>query len=209
MKTPLAPKTRKGQATKQKMIKVAAHLMHKNGVNATTVNDVLEHSRTGKSQFSHYFGSKDSLIAEVIDFHVQTMVARPIEIINGMEGLEDLCKLVEFYLERQEEFLESFNGGCPIGQISLELQGSHTVLRHRIENAFKSVKDALAAKLLQLQAEGKLNAEIPTDEVSQFFLASMEGGCLLSKTSQSTAPLRVVMQHFCTYLRSFLVVPAS
>ena len=51
----------RGQKTKQKMIHAAMDLFHAQGVRATSPQEVMANSDTGKSQFYHYFGSKEGL----------------------------------------------------------------------------------------------------------------------------------------------------
>ena len=103
----MTPKTRKGQATKTKMIQIAAELMQKNGVTATTVNDVLASSSTGKSQFSHYFGSKEELFRAVLqEAYLDIRAAEQQLQLADLEPREALQKLVrftwEYYLENPE-----------------------------------------------------------------------------------------------------------
>jgi TetR/AcrR family transcriptional repressor of nem operon len=100
------PKTRKGQATKTKMIEAAAELIHQNGIHSTTVNDVLAKSKTGKSQFSHYFGSKETLIHDVIDYHYEKRVLPQIEALQQVQSLEDFQPVIDYYNQRQGEFID-------------------------------------------------------------------------------------------------------
>ena len=48
-------------STKNKIVAVALDLFHENGINATSVDDILEASGTGKSQLYYYFKSKASI----------------------------------------------------------------------------------------------------------------------------------------------------
>jgi len=47
--------------TKTRMILSAFDLFHQQGVSATSVDEILEKSDTGKSQFYHYFSNKAGL----------------------------------------------------------------------------------------------------------------------------------------------------
>ena len=48
------------------MVNAAVDLFHKNGINATSVDQVLAESGTGKGQFAHYFKNKDGLVRAAI-----------------------------------------------------------------------------------------------------------------------------------------------
>jgi len=63
----------RGAETRQRIIQVAADLFHKQGVRATSPDEVIEASRTGKGQFYHYFKSKEGLIHEVLQTHLEAI----------------------------------------------------------------------------------------------------------------------------------------
>jgi AcrR family transcriptional regulator len=68
------PSTRRGRDTKRRIIAVASELMYERGVDATSVEDVLTASGTGKSQFYHYLASKEELVAEVINYQLEQIL---------------------------------------------------------------------------------------------------------------------------------------
>jgi TetR/AcrR family transcriptional regulator, transcriptional repressor for nem operon len=51
----------------------AADLFHKQGVGATSPDEILEASRAGKGQFYHYFGSKEGLVHEVLQSYIEAV----------------------------------------------------------------------------------------------------------------------------------------
>src|SRR6516165_8368641 len=52
----------KGTATRLRIMRIAADLFHKQGVGATSPDEILGAARAGKGQFYHYFGSKEGLV---------------------------------------------------------------------------------------------------------------------------------------------------
>ena len=61
--------SQKGNSTRARIIESARELFHKQGVRATSVDQILEASKTGKSQFYHYFKSKEDIVHEVLKFY--------------------------------------------------------------------------------------------------------------------------------------------
>lgn len=53
---------RKRQSTKSRIIKAAWNLFYKNGYDETTVEDIINASKTSKGTFYHYFKSKEGLL---------------------------------------------------------------------------------------------------------------------------------------------------
>jgi hypothetical protein len=59
-------RTARGAATCERIVATTADLMHRQGVAATTLDQVVDTSGISKSQLYHYFPDKDALVAEVI-----------------------------------------------------------------------------------------------------------------------------------------------
>jgi AcrR family transcriptional regulator len=60
----------RGAETRLRIIRAAADLFHKQGARATSPDEIIEASRTGKGQFYHYFKSKEGLIHEVLQSYL-------------------------------------------------------------------------------------------------------------------------------------------
>src|ERR1700677_1418305 len=58
----------KRKDTKLRMIHAALELFHRFGVNGTSVDEVLKKSKTGKSQFTHYFKTKEGMVCATIQY---------------------------------------------------------------------------------------------------------------------------------------------
>jgi len=56
----------KGADTRLRILKTAADLFHQQGVRATSPDQIIEKSGTGKGQFYHYFKNKEGLVHEVL-----------------------------------------------------------------------------------------------------------------------------------------------
>jgi AcrR family transcriptional regulator len=68
------PSTRRGRDTRRRIIVVAAELMYERGLSATSIEGVLAASATGKSQFYHYFSSREELLGEVLDHQLDLIL---------------------------------------------------------------------------------------------------------------------------------------
>ena len=65
----------KGAQTKLQIIRAAADLFHQQGVRATSPDEVIQASGTGKGQFYHYFKNKEGLVHEVLQAHLEEIKA--------------------------------------------------------------------------------------------------------------------------------------
>jgi AcrR family transcriptional regulator len=110
------PKTARGRERKSTIIKAAAALMYERGVRATGLEDVLVDSGSGKSQFYHYFSSKDDLVAAVLEYQLLTVLGELGEF--RLDTWSGIRTWFDTLLEGQEQ--RGFRG-CPVGSLAVEL----------------------------------------------------------------------------------------
>ena len=96
-------------------------MFHLRGVNGTSVDDVLEASGTGKSQFYHYFKSKDDLLKNVVRLHVTTWLDDS-PLVQELDSIEKIGA----WFDATVRLLRNVKcqGGCPIGTMAAELSDS-------------------------------------------------------------------------------------
>src|SRR5205809_6331712 len=91
MEDDVSRRTAKGDETRKQILTAAADLFHKQGVAATSPDQIIEASRTGKGQFYHYFKNKEGLIHEVLQTYldeIKTAASRGNYEINSWRDFE-------------------------------------------------------------------------------------------------------------------------
>jgi len=168
------PATSKGQRAKSLITETAARLMHEKGIDATSMDDVLAASRTGKSQMYHYFSSKEDLVAAVLEFQFsRIMAAQP---VLHDESCADLGRW------RQEVLKANEAGGfsdCPPGAFAGQLDGSAS-LQALYAGLFARWQAALAALVERARSAGPLPLSTSPDDTALVLLGALEGGSMLS-----------------------------
>lgn len=71
-------------SAQERILTAAWDLIHEHGFDGTSVDDILKRSNTGKSQFYHYFGSKEGLV------HAMLGEARKLIKEGNIEGLSPI-----------------------------------------------------------------------------------------------------------------------
>ena len=170
MKTPA---TSKGQRAKSLITETAARLMHEKGIDATSMDDVLVASRTGKSQTYHYFSSKEDLVAAVLEFQFsRIMAAQPvlharILALTWGGGGKRYWKRT-----RRAAFLAVRSAPSPVSAY-LSLQALYAGL-------FARWQAALAALVGRARSAGPLPLSTSPDDTALVLLGALEGGSMLS-----------------------------
>lgn len=189
------------------MVRAAAELMHVRGVHATSVDDVLAASGTGKSQFYRYFKSKDELVQVVLEHQMQKWLKRagPFLVrLDSWQGFEEWFEeIVKFQSDR------GFVGGCPVGSLAGEMADADPELRVKLVEAFRARRRHIANGLAAMRDRGELASSADPEGLSEFVLATIQGALLLASTEKDARALRRTLEQTLAHLRSFATPPGA
>ena len=76
---------RKGEESKQRLIRCAAELFWKNGYAATGVSEILTAAKLPKGSFYFYFKSKEDLGVAVISYYQSVLLEKMRELAAGRD----------------------------------------------------------------------------------------------------------------------------
>ena len=185
---------------RQSILEAAMTLFHEQGVTATGVDQILRASKTGKSQFYHYFRSKDGLVHEVMQQVIsdcRSNVRSPESQIKSWRGLENWFRsLIQW--QQSHECARS----CPIGTIGAELRDDQDDLRADAIEFYDYVRTTIASFVRTLKNEGKVSRSCNPTSVADFCVCVTQGGMLVAKIHRDTTPFEHAVTHALRYLRS-------
>jgi AcrR family transcriptional regulator len=148
----LATKSKRGAETRERIIQTAADLFHKQGVHATSPDEVIEKSNTGKGQFYHYFKNKEGLVHEVLQTHLEAIRTGTAPLKYDIESWDDLERWFMAQVALQKRF--RMKRGCPFGTIGNEVTENDELIRQDLSLIFEVVKGKLAAFFIREKAKG-------------------------------------------------------
>src|SRR6516165_2300832 len=131
----------KGQETKLRIIRAAADLFHKQGIRATTPDEIIEASSTGKGQFYHYFKSKDGLVHEVLLWYANAIRSDTAPIKYEIDSWADLEGWFRAHIELQKSF--NMTRGCPFGTAANEVTERDELIRQDLNLIFELIENQL------------------------------------------------------------------
>ena len=175
----------KGAATRDQILNAAARLIHVQGYQSTSLDDVLRESGVGKGNFYYYFKSKEDLGYAIIDRITQAFVERslgPAFADTDADPVTQIHAFLDRVLEAQR--LRKCVGGCVMGNLASELSDVHEGFRLRLASIFDLWRVHLAEAVSRGQAQGRLRADVDASRVAQFLVAGLEGSILLSKVTK-------------------------
>jgi AcrR family transcriptional regulator len=192
--------TPKGRATRERIVAAAAELMSQRGVGRTTIEDIQEAAAVSTSQMYHYFADKGDLVAAVIDFQTDRVLAVQHLGLDRLECLEDLRRWRDIMVDIIRRL--GFVGGCPIGSLANELAETDPLARAQVARAFVQWETMIRDGLKAIAARGELPDGTEVDNLALAMLAAIQGGLLLSQVRRDTAPLEAAVDTMIEHLRA-------
>jgi TetR/AcrR family transcriptional repressor of nem operon len=195
------PITRRGRASRERIVERAAELFAERGIAATTVDQVLAAAGAGKGQFYHYFRGRDELAAAAVGFRCAQVVAGLTEALGGVSSLAGLEEALAGFIAG---FEQAGLPGCPIGTLAAEVSGRNEDARLQAAAGFDAWERLLADALERMRQRGELRADAEPTVLATGLLASIEGGMVLSQARKDMASLRVAVEAGLARVRAFL-----
>src|ERR1700744_1453514 len=177
--------TRKGEATRARIVDAAAELIFQQGVAGTTIEEVRDAAHVSSSQLYHYFDDKPALVRAVIERQADLAIGTQEQF--DLSSLDGLREWRDFVVDNNR--LRSGRGGCPVGSLGAALAETEPEARAIVAASFKRWEASIMAGLLRMQALGRLAPEVDPRPLALALLAALEGGLLLAQVQRGPEPL--------------------
>jgi AcrR family transcriptional regulator len=198
---PGQPSTRRGRASRERIVERAAELFAQRGIAGTSVDEVLAAAGAGKGQFYHYFRGRDELAAAAVGFRCAQVVTGLTEALGSVSSLAGLEEALAGFMAG---FEQSGMPGCPIGTLASEVSGRNEDARVQAAAGFDAWERLLADALERMRQRGDLRADAVPAVLATGLLASIEGGMVLSQARKDMASLRVAVEAGLGQVRTHL-----
>jgi TetR/AcrR family transcriptional repressor of nem operon len=195
------PKTRRGLASRERIVASATDLVGERGVNGTSLDDVLAAAGAGKSQLYHYFRDKEDLVRAVVARQTERVLAAQMPLLDELDSWAAIAAWFDALVELQDQ--RGCAGGCPIGSLASELADRDEAVRHDLVISFDRWEGYLARSLALMRERGELDGRADPATLAMAVMAGIQGGLLLTQTRKTSRPLRIALDAALIYLRSF------
>jgi AcrR family transcriptional regulator len=185
-------RTEKGERTRLRIIRAAADLFHAQGVAATSPDQVIEASGTGKGQFYYYFQSKEGLVHAVLQSYLEDLRAGRNPVSFEIREWKDLERFFLAHLELQRRF--GMTRGCPFGTIGNGVTEKDELVRQDLNLIFELLKGNLAAFFIREKAGGRMSPDADEHQLADFCIAAVQGAMLMGKIKRSSETVEATIQ---------------
>jgi len=189
--------TRKGAATRLRIIEAASAEIQERGTTVTTLDDVCRRSGTGKSQLFHYFPEgREQLLVAVAELEARRVFDDQQPYLSDLtsraawQAWRDL--VVGMYRDRGMH--------CPLAVLIADVGRYSSAVRDVSAQLVKRWQDRVQAGIEATQATGEAKPDIDAARTAAAVIAAIEGGVTLLLSTGSTEHLEAGLDLCLDYI---------
>ena len=194
--------TAKGTSTRRRIIEIAADLVAAKGVDGATLDHILAESAASKSQFYHYFASKDALIGEVVKLQTERVFAAQAPQLESFASMAALRRWRDTVIALSAARRRT--SGCPLGSLAYQLNVRSRPARQSLQASFEAWSSFFEDGFTRMQASGELKPGANCRELAKALLATLQGGLLLAWVADDVKPLEIALDTALGYVAGHL-----
>jgi TetR/AcrR family transcriptional repressor of nem operon len=197
---------RKGERTRQEIIRKAAPIFNQRGYDGAALSDLMRATGLEKGGIYRHFSSKEALAAEAFDYAWrETLDARIHDLETISNSVDRLKQLVANFVERRGVI----PGGCPLLNTAIDTDDGNSVLRERARKALRSWRSSLISMISDGIKAREIRPRVNAKKLATLIISSLEGAVMLCRLERSEEALRHVQAHLDSYFETEVRVPSK
>jgi TetR/AcrR family transcriptional regulator, transcriptional repressor for nem operon len=174
---------------KDKILKIAAEIVNRNGFNNTGIQEILDEAKIPKGSFYFYFKSKEDFGLCLIEYFFSCMNLIAVKHLqkNDVDAIEKLKGFFDELVNHIEQ--KQCKGGCGLGNLAQELADINENYRKKIDLCFRTIEEKLSKVLESFAIGAKFINGMNSEQMAIFILSSWEGAVLRSKITRTMDPI--------------------
>jgi len=197
---------RKGEHTRQEIIRKAAPIFNQRGYDGAALSDLMRATGLEKGGIYRHFESKEQLAAEAFDYAWKETLNARIHDLDAIPNTVDRLKqLVTNFVERRG----IIPGGCPLLNTAVDTDDGNPVLRERARKALQAWRDCIVSVIRAGIKAREIHPRIGAKKTATLIISSLEGAIMLYRLERNEEALRAMQAHLKGYLESEVRSPTK
>lgn len=189
--------TTKGRATRQRIIDGAAAHLRSDAPGDMTLDDVLAATGTSKGQLFHYFpGGKEELLLAVARAEADKVIADQQPHLGALTSWAAWENWRDAVVARYR----AQGASCPLGSLMNQV-GATPGAAEVVTTLLNQWQGDVLRGITAMQAQGDVRPALDADRMAAAFIAGIQGGVQMLRTTGSTAHLEAAMDVLIEHLR--------
>ena len=191
---------RKGERTRQEIIRKAAPIFNEKGYDGAALSDLMRATGLEKGGIYRHFESKEQLAAEAFDY------AWKVALDTRFEGTEEISNTVDRLKRLVWNFRDQRSdlvlGGCPLLNTAIDSDDGNTKLRAKALAALRSWLKRLQSVIEEGKRRGEILRGVDSSELGTLIISTLEGSLMVSRLRRKDDARDLASRHFVEYLET-------
>lgn len=191
---------RKGEQTRQEIIRKAAPIFNQRGYDGAALSDLMQATGLEKGGIYRHFESKEQLAGEAFDYAWKLAVDTRFEGTQDVKNSVDRLKLLVRNFRNRRAGLVP--GGCPLLNTAIDADDAHPPLRKKARRALGYWLGRLESIAEEGKRKGEIRPGIDPEELATLIVNGLEGGLMVSRLQRKENALDLACRHLEEYLET-------
>jgi len=191
---------RKGERTKQEIIRKAAPIFNEKGYDGAALSDLMRATGLEKGGIYRHFDSKEQLAAEAFDYAWKVALDTRFEGTQEISNTVDRLKRIVWNFRDQRSGLVP--GGCPLLNTAINSDDGNTKLRAKALAALRSWLKRLQSVIEEGKRRGEILRGVDSSELGTLIISTLEGSLMVSRLQRKDDARDLASRHLVEYLET-------
>jgi len=191
---------RKGEQTRQEIIRKAAPIFNQRGYDGAALSDLMKATGLEKGGIYRHFENKQQLAAEAFDY------AWKLALDTRLEGTQSISNTVD----RLQQIVRNFRdrraglvpGGCPLLNTAIDSDDGNPRLREKARRALGSWLERLRSIIEEGRRRREISGDVDSSELAMLIVSTLEGSLMVSRLQRKDNPRHLACRHLEEYLET-------
>src|SRR6266581_2695033 len=191
---------RKGEQTRQEIIREAAPIFNQHGYEGAALSDLMKATGLEKGGIYRHFESKQQLAAEAFDYAWNLAIGTRFEGTQQISNTVDRLKqIVRNFRDRRAGLVP---GGCPLLNTAMDSDDGNPQLRVKAQRALTWLLDHLQSIAEEGRKRSEVRSDVDSAKLATLIASTLEGSLMVSRLQRKDEPIDLACHHLEEYLET-------
>jgi len=193
----------KSDKTRQYIIEKTAPVFNKKGYAGASMSELIKAIGLSKGAIYGNFKNKDEIALEAFNYNIRRSTKKLYSLISQKNTAIEKLQVFPKFFNRTYQEIFSY-GGCPILNTAVDSDDTHPELKKRVNTTIFNWNMLIINIINEGIENNEIDKSIKAEEYSSIFISLIEGGIMLSKTTENGNYLLNSLKHIEFLINSFI-----
>jgi len=191
---------RKGEQTRQEIIRKAAPIFNRKGYDGAALSDLMRATGLEKGGIYRHFGSKQELAGDAFDYAWKLAMDTRFEGTEQIPNTVDRLKqIVRNFRDRRTQLVP---GGCPLLNTAIDSDDGNPKLRAKARHALSAWLDCMESIAKEGKRRGEIRSDVDSRKLATLIASTLEGSLMVSRLQKKEDSRDLAVRHLEEYLET-------